>query len=116
MPVELQHLECVCGQRWTENVVGNDEYIPVEIVEDMFRHFQRKLHKPVIKRYWWPFKPKKSLEMSIMDPEIEIQVGAYRERLRQMRLLYKAGEISRIQCILERLPIVTLIDEVIYFS
>ena len=57
--MKLQHLKCSCGKRWTENVVGREEYIPVEIVEQMFRHFRKKGHKPVIKRFTWPKKDKK---------------------------------------------------------
>ena len=62
MALQLQHLKCSCGERWTENVVGNDEYIPVQSVERMFRHFRKKGHKPIIKRFWWPFEPKELLE------------------------------------------------------
>lgn len=54
--MKLQHLKCSCGERWSENIVGRDEYIPIQIVEKMFRHFRKKGHKPVIKRFDWPRK------------------------------------------------------------
>lgn len=62
MPVELQHLKCTCEKRWTENVVGRDELITVQTVEKMFRHFRKKGHKPIIKRFWWPSEPNELLE------------------------------------------------------
>lgn len=62
MPVLLQHLECTCKMRFTENVVGNNEYVAIDSVEEMFRHFRKKGHKPVIKRFWHPHPPKKNMK------------------------------------------------------
>ena len=56
--IQLQHLKCTCGERWTENVVGNDEYLPIQTVERMFGHFMKKGHRPSVNRFMWGIEDK----------------------------------------------------------
>ena len=54
--IQLQHLKCKCGLRFTENVVGNDEYLSIQTVERMFGHFMKRGHSPLVKRFMWGIK------------------------------------------------------------
>ncbi len=63
--IRLQHLECVCGVRFTENVVGNDEFVPIATVERIFGHFGKKGHKPKIIRWNWGTPDVDEIEVTI---------------------------------------------------